>query len=273
MTEGLKRLQRIYDTGRKKHSLKDFYLSDPIGFPKKFSRENDIETAALVAALFAIGPRYAILRSLEKIFAELGESPYNSMMNFDHARMLKTMDGHVQFAYKNITGKDAVQILYSVGAMLSSHGTVQSVLKSYASGGENVSYDVLTGLLEGMKSAKIPRSLGGSLTPRARALLASPVQGSACKRMNMFLRWMTRKDEIDFGLYGWLGTDKLIIPLDVNVSRAARSLKLTERKTDNWRTAAEITGKLKMLDPVDPVKYDVPLFLYGMDLRRGIHAG
>lgn len=272
MTEGLKRLQWIYDTGRKEDSLKNFYLSDPIGFPKRFSSENDIETAGLIAALFAIGPRYAILRSLEKIFAGMDGSPYDSMMNFDYVRMLKSMGGHVQFAYRNITGKDAVQILYSVGTVLNLHGTVQSALKSYASGGENVAYDVLTGLLERMKSVKIPRSLGGSLTPRARALLASPKQGSACKRMNMFLRWMTRKDDIDFGIYGWLGTDKLIIPLDVNVSRAARSLKLTERKTDNWKTAAEITAKLKMLDPVDPVKYDIPLFLYGMDLRRGTRA-
>ncbi|MCL5021359.1 MAG: DUF2400 domain-containing protein, partial [Bacteroidetes bacterium] len=178
-----------------------------------------------------------------------------------------------QFAYKNITGKDVVQILCSVRSILNSHGTVQSVLKAYMGDGENVSYDVLTGLLEEMKSVKVPRSLGGSLTPRARALLASPKQGSACKRMNMFLRWMTRKDEIDFGIYGWLGTDKLIIPLDVNVSRAARSLKLTDRKTDNWKTAAEITGRLRILDPVDPVKYDVPLFLYGIELRKGTHAG
>lgn len=83
---------------------------------------------------------------------------------------------------------------------------------------------------------------------------------------------MTRKDEIDFGFYDWLGTDKLVIPLDVNVSRAARKLKLTWRKTDNWKTAVEITEKLKELDPVDPVKYDVPLFLYGIELRKNSRA-
>ncbi len=88
----------------------------------------------------------------------------------------------------------------------------------------------------------------------------------------MFLRWMTRNDEIDFGFYDWLGKENLVIPLDVNVSRAARKLKLTKRKTDNWKTAVEITEKLKSLDPLDPIKYDVPLFLYGIELRKRARA-
>jgi uncharacterized protein (TIGR02757 family) len=272
MTDGLKRLQRIYDLRRTENSPSDFYLSDPVGFPKRFSEKEDIETAALIAALFAIGPRYAILRSLEKIFAELGDSPHDSMLNLDHARMSKKMNGYVQFAYKNITGRDVVQILHAVTALLGARGSVEAALKSCAKESELSSYGILTGVLEEMKAAKVPSALGGSLTPRARALLASPAQGSACKRMNMFLRWMTRKDEIDFGFYEWLGTDKLVIPLDVNVSRAARELKLTKRKTDNWKTAAEITERLRRLDPVDPVKYDVPLFLYGIELRKGNRA-
>ncbi len=272
MTDGLKRLQRIYDLRRTENSLSDFYLSDPVGFPKRFSEKKDIETAALIAALFAIGPRYAILRSLEKIFAELGDSPHDSMLNFDHSRMLKKMNGYVQFAYKNITGRDVVQILHAVTSLLGARGSVEAALKSCAKEFELSSYGILTGVLEEMKAAKVPSVLGGNLTPRARALLASPAQGSACKRMNMFLRWMTRKDEIDFGFYEWLGTDKLVIPLDVNVSRAARELKLTKRKTDNWKTAAEITERLRSLDPIDPVKYDVPLFLYGIELRKGKRA-
>jgi uncharacterized protein (TIGR02757 family) len=268
MTDGLERLQLMYDTRRAGGSLKDFHLSDPIGFPKRYTETKDVETAALVAALFAIGPRYAILRSLEKIFSELGGSPYESIMHFDHAAMLKRMKGHVQFAYKNITARDFVQILHAVKSVLNTRGTVGEALKFHADCGGKTSYSILTGFLEEMKSVRVPRSLGGALTPRARALLASPREGSACKRMNMFLRWMTRKDEIDFGFYDWLGTDKLIIPLDVNVSRAARKLNLTKRKTDNWKTAAEITDMLKTLDPADPVKYDVPLFLYGIDLRK-----
>ncbi len=271
-SQGLNYLQKIFESHQVNDSLKDFYLSDPIWFPKRFKDENDIEVAAFIAAMFAIGPRYAIIRSLEKIFNELGESPYNAIKNFDYVHLLKKMDGHVQFAYKNITGNDIVQVLFVLSSLVTHHGTIRNAIQKNINGDGIINhraYYILTGLLEKMKAFDIPLRLGGELTPRASALLASPKQGSACKRMNMFLRWMTRKDEIDFGFYDWLGTDKLIIPLDVNVSRAARKLQLTKRKTDNWKTAVEITENLKQLDPIDPVKYDVPLFLYGIELRKG----
>ncbi|MGO9481613.1 MAG: TIGR02757 family protein [Candidatus Kryptoniota bacterium] len=269
--QGLKHLQKIFESHRTNDSLKDFYLADPISFPKRFKSENDIEVAAFIAAMFAVGPRYAIIRALERIFAELRESPYNAVKNLDDARLLEKMHGHVQFAYKNITAKDVVQILFVLNSLIKHRGTIKTAIKQSTDGGPAANrdaYHILTALLEELKAFEIPSRLGGVLTPRASALLASPKQGSACKRMNMFLRWMTRRDEIDFGLYDWLGTDKLVVPLDVNVSRAARKLKLTERKTDNWKTAVEITENLKQLDPIDPVKYDVPLFLYGIELRK-----
>lgn len=272
MMQGLEHLQKIFESHLEKNSLKDFHLSDPVCFPKRFRQRNDIEIAAFISAMFAIGPRYAIVRSLEKIFAALGESPYSAVRDLDETRLLKIMDGHIQFAYKNISGLDFVQILFVMKSVLNNYGTIENALLSKRNRTENIVPQVLTGLLEEMKSVKLSRTLGGELTPRAKSLLASPREGSACKRMNMFLRWMTRNDEIDFGFYNWLGKENLVIPLDVNVSRAARDLKLTRRKTDNWKTAAEITDKLKYLDPLDPVKYDVPLFLYGIELRQRGHA-
>jgi len=272
MMEGLERLQKIFESRLEKNSLKDFYLSDPVGFPRRFKKRKDVEVAAFISAMFAIGPRYAILKSLEKIFFVLEDSPYDAIKEFDETKMLNALDGHVQFAYKNITGRDFVQILYALKSILNDHGTIENVLLTSHDGNEDVVYRILTGLLEEMKTVKLPRKLSGRLTPRANSLLASPSQGSACKRMNMFLRWMTREDEIDFGFYDWLGKENLVIPLDVNVSRAARKLNLTKRKTDNWKTAVEITNELKALDPLDPVKYDVPLFLYGMALRKNDDA-
>jgi uncharacterized protein (TIGR02757 family) len=270
--QGLQQLQKIFESHLEKNSLKDFYLSDPVWFPKRFKMKNDIEVAAFISAVFAIGPRYTIFRSLEKIFSALDGSPYDAVKNLDETRLLKTMDGHVQFAYKNITGRDFVQVLSAVKTILDNHGTIENALLGWHAGNKSVVSEILTGLLEEMKSVKLNRLLGMELTARAKALLASPKEGSACKRMNMFLRWMTRNDEVDFGIYDWLGKENLVIPLDVNVSRAARKLKLTKRKTDNWKTAVEITEKLKLLDPRDPVKYDVPLFLYGIELRKRSHA-
>ncbi len=270
--QGLEYLQKIFESHLEKNSLKDFYLSDPVCFSKRFKKKNDIETAAFISAMFAIGPRYAIIRSLEKIFSALGDSPCDAVKNLDETKFLKVMNGHVQFAYKNIIGIDFAQILFAMKSILNNHGTIESALKSKRDGNGALVSQVLIGLLEEMKSVKINRALGFELTPRAKSLLASPQEGSACKRMNMFLRWMTRDDDIDFGYYNWLGKENLVIPLDVNVSRAARKLKLTKRKTDNWKTAIDITGRLKSLDPLDPIKYDVPLFLYGIELRKKRYA-
>lgn len=270
--DGLEQLQKIFESHRKENSLKEFYLSDPVWFPKRFKKREDIEVAAFVSAVFAIGPRYAIIRSLERIFSVLGDTPYESILNLDDSVMSRVLRGHVQFAYKNIVCVDFVQVLAAVREILARHGTLERALRKTVDGDESRVFNMLIGLLEEMKSVSVGRRLGSELTPRAKALLASPKQGSACKRMNMFLRWMTRSDEIDFGYYTWLGKENLVIPLDVNVSRAARKLKLTKRKTDNWKTAVEITDKLKTLDPADPVKYDVPLFLYGIELRKRLYA-
>jgi uncharacterized protein (TIGR02757 family) len=270
--KGLEQLQRIFESRQRKNSLRDFHLSDPILFPKKFTNKNDIETAAFISAMFAVGPRYAIFKSLGKIFSALGDSPYREVGDLDESTLMRSMDGHVQFAYRNITGLDFVQILSATKSIINRYDSIENALRSRLDGTGEVVSHILVGLLEEMKSVSISSLLGGQLTPRARALLASPREGSACKRMNMFLRWMTRKDEIDFGFYQWLGKENLVIPLDVNVSRAARKLGLTRRKTDNWKTAVEITDKLRLLDPFDPVKYDVPMFLYGIELRKRFHA-
>ena len=91
-----------------------------------------------------------------------------------------------------------------------------------------------------------------------------PEKGSACKRMNLFLRWMVRKDELDFGLWNEIQTNKLIIPVDTHVARICRNLKITKRKNVNWLMAEEITNKLKSYDPIDPVKYDFAICHIGM---------
>lgn len=272
MLKNLETVRRVLDRQRRKDFLKDFHISDPVGFPKRFRRREDVETSSFIASVFAIGPRYAIFRTLEKVFDLIGTSPHLAIINLDIAWLKKEMQGYIQFAYKNITGNDIAQILFVLKKILNDYGSIESAARSSMEAGEETAFGLLTALLEQMKAYRIPASLGGSLTPRAAALLASPRQGSACKRMNMFLRWMTRKDEIDFGIYKWFRTDELVVPLDVNVSRAARQLNLTSRKTDNWKTAVEITHTLKELDPVDPVKYDVPLFLYGIKLRKGLVA-
>jgi len=106
----------------------------------------------------------------------------------------------------------------------------------------------------------IPKSVNG--------LLPDPEKNSPCKRLNMFLRWMVRKDSVDVGLWSEIDKAKLIIPLDTHVSKISRALGLTQRKTDSWKTAEEITFNLKKFDPQDPVKYDFAIFGLGIEMKN-----
>jgi len=104
----------------------------------------------------------------------------------------------------------------------------------------------------------------GNFSNGIKFMFPLPQKGSACKRMNLFLRWMVRNDELDFGLWNEIKPNKLIIPVDTHIAKICKQLKLTKRKNVNWKMAEEITGKLKRFDPVDPVKYDFALCHIGM---------
>ena len=108
------------------------------------------------------------------------------------------------------------------------------------------------------------KKMYGDFSNGIKFMFPLPHKGSACKRMNLFLRWMVRNDELDFGLWNEIPPNKLIIPVDTHIARICKQLKLTKRKNVNWKMAEEITGKLKMFDPVDPVKYDFALCHIGM---------
>lgn len=271
--KNLAKIEKLFEDYKLSQSEADFYLSDPVFFPKQYTDKLDIETSAFIASIFALGPRYTIIRSLNKIFGLVNESPFDFIINFDPSAALKELEGYIQFAYKNILSIDVIQILYMLKLMILKYGSLESsLLKYFDDDAEEPAFRMLSGFLNEMRSQQLPEALGGKITNRAATLLATPEQGSACKRMNMFLRWMVRKDQIDFGIYSWFGTGNLIIPLDVNVSRAARNLGLIKRKTDDWKTAVLITDALKGLDPQDPVKYDIPLFLYGIKMRKSKRA-
>jgi uncharacterized protein (TIGR02757 family) len=273
ISENLTIIQKLFDDYQTSSSATDFHLSDPVFFPKQYSNKLDIEVSAFIASIFALGPRYAIMKSLKRIFGLVDESPFDFIVNFDPDIAIKKLSGYVQFAYKNIQSNDVIQILYMLKLIISKYGSLElAFLRYFEDCTPQPAFVMLSKFLNEMKSQEIPMVLGGTMTERAAALLATPDQGSACKRMNMFLRWMVRKDKIDFGIYHWFGTENLIIPLDVNVSRAARKLGIINRRTDNWRTAVEITEALKELDPKDPVKYDIPLFLYGIKIRKSERA-
>ena len=227
---------------------------DPLEFPHKFSKACDIECAAFISSIFAYGSVTQINNTLKKIFEIFGSHPYNYLTN--------TSGSGIKNDFKNInhrfyTSEDVSSLFTVLGKMLNEYGTLRELAVKYCNGKNGIKEII------GCFCSKLLNEFA-IITPGVRFMFPLPEKGSACKRMNLFLRWMVRKDELDFGLWSEIPASCLIIPVDTHIAKISKSLKLTERKNVSWEMAAEITANLKKFDPDDPVKYDFALCHIGM---------
>ena len=246
-----------------KYKTPDFIPNDPIKFPHRFSDRSDQEVAGFIAAIMAQGRRTMILKSLEKIMAIMGERPYQFVVDFNPETQISLFEGFSHFAYRNISGEDVACVIYMLKQALSANASLKDLfLKGLDTSQKNIR-EALTHFSEYLHAAS-PLPGQEEIPKGVKSLVTSPRKGSACKRLNMYLRWMVRSDEVDLGLWGEVPTSMLLIPLDFHVSRLARELGLTERKADDWRTAEQITDRLRDLDPDDPAKYDFAIFGIGI---------
>ena len=148
---------------------------------------------------------------------------------------------------------------------LKKHGTLKDLFYSHYETGQDDIKDALTGFVGYLTEIDTSPVYGRNIRPMGiKQLLASPKTGSACKRMNLFLRWVVRKKDIDFGIWSRVSPAKLIIPLDTHIARISRCLGLSRRKSPDWKMAKAITESLKDLDPSDPLKYDFALCHHGI---------
>ena len=239
--------------------------NDPLSFCHRYSDPEDIEIAAIISSSFAYGSVAIILRTLETIFAGLGNSPRSFVEHFEPQAGLRTFS---RFKHRFNDGRDLCALLWGMRQMIEQAGSIQSFfLRGYNSADDDVtsalnnfSASALTlDYSEVFGTDGIP---GDSYFP---FMFPAPVSGSACKRLCMLLRWMVRPaDGVDMGLWGGISPAQLIIPVDTHVSRISRYLGLTNRKSADWRMAREITASLRLLDPEDPVKYDFSLAHLGI---------
>lgn len=246
----------------KQFNTLDFIASDPISVPHMFSKREDIEIAALFAAIFAWGQRTTIINKSKEILKMMDDSPHDFMMHHEESD-LKVFE---QFKHRTFNATDALYFI--------------AFLKNVYRGGNNLEdafiYKNLLSKAEKFQANKNVepylinfRNNFFSLEDfpsRTKKHISSPEQGSTCKRLCMFLRWMVRKDKqgVDFGIWKHIKPSQLVCPIDVHVERIAREFKLIERKQLDWLTAVELTENLKKLDANDPVKYDFALFGYGV---------
>jgi uncharacterized protein (TIGR02757 family) len=231
---------------------------DPLQFLHLFSEENEIEAMGFIASVFAYGNVMQILKVLSSIIVLAKNKPYSFILNFNKKDSAK-LSG---LKHRFYTGKDINTFFLLLKKIYSDYDSIKNLfLKGYNPEEKNLksAVSVFSGSCLG-----IIKEMGEVKSNGLKFMFSLPELGSACKRMNLFLRWMVRKDDLDFGLWNEIPTNKLLIPVDTHVARICRSLRLTKRKNVSWKMAEEITENLKKFDPEDPVKYDFAICHIGM---------
>lgn len=226
----------------------DFISTDPISVPHQYTRKEDIEIIGFFAAIFAWGQRQTIINKCNELSDRMGNTPYEFVKNHSDADLQNLL------GFKHRTFNDT-DLLYCV-EFFRKHYSENDSLESAFFPVEGM------GVEEGLNYFnRYFFSLPDSPS-RTRKHIPSPLKKSACKRLNMYLRWMVRDDNngVDFGLWKKISPKDLICPLDLHVERTAKKLGLLTRDKPDWQAAIELTENLRQFDPEDPVKYDFALF-------------
>ncbi len=240
-------LERKY----KEYNSASFIAADPISVPHRFTKLQDIEIIGFWIAMLAWGNRKSIISSGNRLVELMDGAPHDFVLNHQDKDLKRFLD----FKHRTFNATDALYFIEFFKQHYSRHESLEDAfLKQGIRKSENQE-NRLTAYHEYFFSLE-------DAPHRTRKHIATPERGSTCKRMNMFLRWMVRKDKhgVDFGLWKKIKPAQLYIPLDVHVDRTARKLGLIRRKQTDWETVVELTENLKTFDPKDPVKYDFALF-------------
>ncbi len=230
---------------------------DPLEFPHRFKNFHDREISAFVSSVFAFGNIKQIIDTLEKIHVVIKE-PYHFVMNYKYGLDMKKFS---KIKHRFYTTEDIAKLFYALNRIYTSYGSLNYLFLLYYFDKDANLKNSITFFTEHFNSFLLEK---GELTQGLKFMSPDPMKGSACKRMNLFLRWMIRKDELDFGLWKEFSASQLVIPVDTHVAKICKHLELTKQKTVCWKMAEEITEKLKKFDPHDPIKYDFAICHIGM---------
>ncbi|KPK92591.1 hypothetical protein AMJ80_06500 [bacterium SM23_31] len=243
---------------------KDYLNTDPLMFVHRYSGKENREFAGLISASLAYGNVKQIFASIEQVLEPLGNSPVDYVRNFSVHRTVKL---YRNFTHRFNNGRDIALLLYFLHQIYDRYPSLESFfIEGYNTGDATIEQGLtrfVTHILDLDCSPFYRDGVPGAAG--VRFLLSSPSNGSACKRMNMFLRWMVRHDDgLDCGLWKNISASQLIIPLDSHTARICRYIGLTKRRNASWRMALEITENLRTLEPGDPTKYDFALSRLGI---------
>tara|TARA_Y100001970_G_scaffold144399_1_gene177336 strand:- start:738 stop:1511 length:774 start_codon:yes stop_codon:yes gene_type:complete len=235
-----------------KYNNKNFIEFDPIKIPHSFTKKEDIEISAFLTSIISWGNRKMIIKNAKDLMNKMDLSPYDFIIN-SNQKDIQSID----FCHRTFNSMDLHFFIKSLKNIYKNHGGLEKIF--------SVNYENKW-LFKNIKSLKeIFFSIDHPI--RTKKHISDPSKGSACKRINMFLRWMVRKDThgIDFGIWNKISPSKLSCPLDIHTHRIGRKLGLIKSKQSDIKTLKELDIKLRKFDEKDPVKYDYALFSIGIN--------
>lgn len=242
-------LEKIYQKYNKPKSA-----DDPVWNIISFEKDIDKEISAFVAAQYAFGNIQQINKTLQSIFSLLAPNPSDKILDID---FLKYVEKNININHRFLFNNEFIGLLKTLNKIYSYYGGLKKLfLMNYNPYDQNLKNSISK---FSIYLREIHKSHSKTPIRKLKFMYPDPNENSVCKRMNLFLRWMVRKDNIDLGLWNEIKTFQLIIPLDTHILKVSRYFGLTKRKSLSWNMAVEITENLKKFDVDDPVKYDFAL--------------
>lgn len=232
----------------------DFIADDPVSVPHLFESRDDREVSGFLASTIAWGNRKAIVKNCHRLMNMLDMEPHRFIMEASHGEKLHLCD----FVHRTFNGHDCLYFIESIKNICLKHGGIGAFFEqTYTECGDMRT--VLSRFREEFFSLPHPK--------RVEKHLSSIDKKAACKRLNMYIKWMVRDDGagVDLGLWKSIPSSALYLPLDVHSGNVGRALGLLTRKQNDWKAVEEITGNLRLIDPSDPVRYDFALFGAGIN--------
>jgi uncharacterized protein (TIGR02757 family) len=250
-------LERLYSAFNHERSA-----TDPIELVRPYTSAADREIAGFIAAGLAFGNVRSVIQSATSVLTAMGPSPSAFVRRFTPATTGRRLGG---IGHRWTRDRDLVALVWLLRQMIEQSGSIEAF---FVEGDDPASPDIGSGLESFSRRAMsldLRRAYGRvPQRPGVGYFFTRPSQGSACKRLNLFLRWMVRKDAVDLGVWTRVRPSRLIVPLDTHVIRLGRCLGLTRYTSPGWRMAADITRGLREIDPVDPIRFDFALCHVGM---------
>ena len=250
-----KKLKEFLDRKVDEYNQPSFIEHDPICIPHLFTKKEDIEIAGFFASIFAWGNRTIIINKSKELMKLMDNAPHDFIIHHSE----KDLKRLLEFKHRTFNVTDLLYFILFLKHHYQSSASLETAFSKWMDKGDETIEKALTGFHDYFFSLE-------DAPVRTRKHIATPKRNSTCKRLNMFLRWMVRRDNcgVDFGIWNTISPSQLICPIDVHVARVAKQFSLIQRKRIDWQTALELTSHLKKFDRQDPVKYDFALFGLGV---------